>query len=70
MGVREDGRVLVADGRYRKVARAKAKNVRHLWLHDRIATPVAERLQRGEPVTDAQVWQALEALLGDAERAE
>lgn len=66
VGVREDGRVLVADGRYRKLARAKPKNVRHLWLHRRVAGAVAERLRRGEAVSDAQLRQALEALLGES----
>lgn len=69
VGVRADGRVLVADGRYRKLARAKPKNLRHLWVHDRIAAPVAERLKRGEAVSDAQLWQALEALLGEDDLA-
>lgn len=69
VGMRPDGRVLVADGRYRKVAKAKPKNVRHLWLHDRIAAPIAERLKQGEAVTDAQLWQALEALLGEEDLA-
>ncbi|HEY8497770.1 MAG TPA: KOW domain-containing RNA-binding protein [Limnochordales bacterium] len=69
VGVRPDGRVLVADGRYRKVANAKPKNVRHLWLHDRVAAAVAERLERGEPVSDAEVRRALQELLGEAAAA-
>lgn len=63
VGFRPDGRVLVADGRYWRVARPKPKNPRHLWLHDRVATEVAERLQRGEPVTDSLVAEQLGALL-------
>jgi len=69
VGVRADGRVLVADGRHRKVAQAKAKNPRHLWLHDRVAPEIAGRLERGEPVSDLQVRQALEELLGTGDVA-
>ncbi len=64
VGVRTDGRVLVADGRYRRVERAKAKNPRHLWIHDRVAEEVARRLEQGEPVSDSQIYQALCSLVG------
>ena len=63
VGVRPDGRVLVADGRLRRIARPKAKNPRHLWVHDRFAPGVAERLQRGEGVSDAEIAQALDRLV-------
>ncbi|MBE3576768.1 MAG: KOW domain-containing RNA-binding protein [Limnochordales bacterium] len=33
VGVRPDGRVLVADGRIRPLERPKVKNPRHLWIH-------------------------------------
>ncbi len=69
IGVRSDGRVLVADGRHRKVAQAKAKNRRHLWLHDRVSPEIAGRLERGEPVSDLQVRRAIEELLGTGDAA-
>ena len=63
VGFRPDGRILVADGRYWRVGRPKAKNPRHLWVHDRVAQEVAERLGRGESISDTLVAQALGALL-------
>lgn len=64
VGVAPDGRVLVADGRRRTVASAKPKNPRHLWLHDRVAERLAERLSGGHPVTDRDVAEALGGLTG------
>ena len=63
VGFRPDGRILVADGRYWRVARPKAKNPRHLWFHDRVAHEVAERLIQTGSVGDPMVAQALARLL-------
>lgn len=68
VGIRPDGKVLVADGRHRPVARAKAKNPRHLWRHDRVAPSVSEQLRLGKPVSDGDLARALDELLGDQER--
>ncbi|MDK2785172.1 MAG: hypothetical protein PWQ41_324 [Bacillota bacterium] len=57
-------RALVADGRYRPIARPKIKNVAHLEVTERVAEAVAERLERGEQVSDAMIRAALAELLG------
>lgn len=50
--------LLVADGRGRKVASPKKKNVKHITRHS-IASHVAETLNGGERVTDEAIRQAL-----------
>ncbi|MBE3599013.1 MAG: KOW domain-containing RNA-binding protein [Limnochordaceae bacterium] len=65
VGVRPDGWVLVADGEHRPQARAKAKNPRHLWLHDRVAEGVSARLANQQAVTDGELAAALKALLAE-----
>lgn len=63
VGFRPDGRVLVADGKRRRLAQAKAKNPRHLWGHDRVAGPIAQALGSGGTVADAQIGRALDEML-------
>lgn len=52
---------LVANGRDRTVAKPKNKNRRHLLPLDLAATALADRLTRGETVTDEEIDEALRA---------
>jgi ribosomal protein L14E/L6E/L27E len=51
--------VRVVDGAVRGVDRPKDKNVKHLWFHTEAAVEVAEKLARGERVTNNEIRQAL-----------
>lgn len=57
----EAGRLLLADGRGRKLATPKRKSPKHLRSVGTSAHPAVERLHRGEPVTDKQLRCALAA---------
>lgn len=50
--------LLVADGRGRKFASPKKKNVKHIKIHS-IANKITDTLAKGEPVTDEDIRQAL-----------
>lgn len=52
---------LVVNGRERPVAKPKQKNRRHLLPLDLTAAALADRLARGETVTDEEIDQALRA---------
>ena len=64
VGQDKDGnRLLLADGKRRKVARPKGKSAKHLsplpgvsWDH-----PAIEKLKQGEPVSDRELRRALAA---------
>ncbi|MCL6558569.1 MAG: KOW domain-containing RNA-binding protein [Firmicutes bacterium] len=60
--VLSDRFVRVVDGVVRGVERPKEKNVKHLWFHPERAEGVAEKLMRGERVTNAEIRQALDRL--------
>ena len=61
----EQSRLLLADGRRRKVARPKRKKPRHVQpLTDGKALyphPAIQKLKQGEPVTDRELRRALAA---------
>ena len=57
----EGGRLLLADGRGRKLDAPKRKSPKHLRGVGTCAHPAVERLHRGEPVTDRQLRCALAA---------
>lgn len=52
---------LVVNGRDRRLAKPKSKNRRHLLPLEVADAALAEKLARGEPVTDAEIDQALQA---------
>lgn len=62
---RERARLLLADGKRRKVSRPKAKKLGHVWcLTDHLHMydhPVVRSLQQGEPVSDRALRRALAA---------
>ena len=59
------GRLLLADGKRRKIAHPKAKKLGHVTLltgsQKRFDHPVAHSLQQGEPVSDRALRRALAA---------
>ena len=61
----EKTRLLLADGRRRKVAQPKRKKLGHVWwLTDHLHMydhPVVHSLQQGEPVSDRALRRALAA---------
>ncbi|WP_406677303.1 RNA-binding protein [Moorella sp. ACPs] len=57
------GRVYLVDGRLRRTSKPKLKNVLHVQAVNRVATVIADRLKRGEVVTDAEVRRAIAQLL-------
>lgn len=52
---------LVVNGRDRRLAKPKSKNRRHLLPLEVADAALAAKLARGEPVTDAEIDQALQA---------
>jgi len=56
-----DGYVVVADGDMRKVENPKKKNVKHVVLHDYVATEIQTKIAAGERVTNADIRRAIEA---------
>ena len=66
VGVDQEGqRLLLADGKRRKVFRPKAKKLGHVWcLTDQLHMydhPVVHSLREGEPVSDRALRRALAA---------
>ena len=49
----------VADGKLRKCAKPKRKNLKHLAFAAADISPVALRIQRGESVSDSEIRKAL-----------
>ena len=57
----QDGFVRIVDGKGRKLAAPKRKRESHLRRAGTSAHPAIARLQRGEPITDRALRQALAA---------
>ncbi len=55
----EGGFALVADGRLRSCTKPKRKNVKHLAFQAACPSPVAERVMRGESVSDSEIRKVL-----------
>ncbi len=57
----DDRRVLVCNGQQRTVDRPKAKNRRHLEVLGWVESPLGNRLEKGDRVSDQDIKKALEA---------
>ena len=57
--VLSDHLVRVVDGVVRRIENPKEKNVKHLHFYDTVVETVAEKLVRGERVTNAEIRGAL-----------
>lgn len=55
----EGGYAWLVDGKHRPLERPKKKNLRHIRRVGRTACPTAEKIRRGEPVTDREIRRAL-----------
>ena len=55
----EDGFLLLADGKERKVSRPKRKNVKHVEFVGTMDHPTIESVRTGRPVRDKQLRAAL-----------
>lgn len=58
----DDRFIEVVDGYRRRVERPKRKNIKHVRPVSQIAFTVAEKLERGEPVSNAEVRKAIDQL--------
>ena len=61
VGVDGEGRLLLCDGKRRKLARPKAKKPRHVEPLPASGHPAAEKLRQGPPLSDKQLRRALAA---------
>ncbi|MBC7342806.1 MAG: KOW domain-containing RNA-binding protein [Clostridia bacterium] len=55
--------VNLVDGDIRRLDRPKRKNIKHLQFTRQVARDIAQRLQNGEKVTNADIRQAIARLL-------
>ena len=55
----EDGYLLLADGKGRKIEKPKRKKNKHLKLEERADNPIAAKLIAGEKVTNNEIRRAL-----------
>jgi len=58
----EDGRVLIADGRYISAARPKRKNMRHVEATGEFSVEIAQRLAGGKCLDDGWIAEILRRL--------
>lgn len=63
VGKSGDRFVLLADGKTRRVAAPKKKNIRHLIFHSAVAEEIGNKLTAGEEVTDEEIRLALTELV-------
>lgn len=59
--------VHVADGTIRGAEKPKKKNVRHVGIYPTVAREIAEKLNAGERVTNAELRRAIGRLVEDRE---
>lgn len=64
LGMAGPDRVYLVDGKLRRIAKPKLKNVLHVQPVNQTATAIQERLSRKEMITDAEIRQAIAQLLG------
>jgi ribosomal protein L14E/L6E/L27E len=62
VGVKNNKILLLVNGRERKMANPKQKNIRHVNVLKSIAKGLAEKLQSGMKVTDEEIRQAIQVL--------
>lgn len=62
VGMTNNQVLLLANGRERKMANPKRKNIRHVNVLKSIAIGAAEKLQSGIKVTDEEIRQAIQDL--------
>ena len=64
VGATPQGRLLLADGKRRKIARPKVKSLGHVWFipaHNPFDHPAIQKLKQGEALSDKELRRALAA---------
>ena len=61
VGGDREGRLLLCDGKRRKLARPKAKKPRHVEPLPEFDHPAARKLRQGQPLSDKELRRALAA---------
>ena len=54
--------VRVIDGDKRKLTNPKRKNIKHLYIFPEKAGTIAEKLRKGEPVTEEEIYEVINSL--------
>jgi large subunit ribosomal protein L14e len=54
--------IMMADGNLRKIDNPKMKKVKHLVLHNMIASEIQAALAEGKPILDAQLRNGLQSI--------
>lgn len=62
VGIKDQTVLLLANGRDRKMANPKKKNIRHVNVLRSIAKGMAEKIQSGTKVTDEEIRQTIQVL--------
>lgn len=62
VGIKNNKVLLLANGRDRKMATPKQKNIRHVNVLKSIAKGLTEKIQSGIKVTDEEIRQAIQVL--------
>lgn len=62
VGIKNNKILLLVNGRERKMANPKKKNIRHVNVLKSIAKGLAEKLQSGKKITDEEIRQAIQVL--------
>ncbi|HHT17824.1 MAG TPA: hypothetical protein GXZ77_08990 [Papillibacter sp.] len=55
----EDNYAYLVDGKHRPLSRPKKKNIRHIRRVGRSDCPAAEKIRKGEPLTDSEIRRSL-----------
>jgi len=63
IGTTATGRVLLADGEFRRVENPKTKNIKHLKFYDLIAESVFNKAMNGKRITNNDVRKELKSLV-------
>ena len=62
VGIKNSKVLLLVNGRERKMANPKQKNIRHVNVLKSIAKGMAEKIQSGAKVTDEEIRQTIQVL--------
>jgi ribosomal protein L14E/L6E/L27E len=62
VGIKNNKILSLVNGRERKMANPKQKNIRHVNVLKSIAKGLAEKLQSGMKITDEEIRQAIQVL--------
>lgn len=64
-GILDEDFVLIADGKFHKLASPKKKKIKHLQLHKETIKVLADKLKHGKKIFDSELYKALKIFNGD-----